>query len=590
MSHFSKLKNIGLEVVLARGLLFVCGAGCDATRHLGSEGATRKRGLLSIRARVLFARSLRVLRSWRRISGVWSAPFAHAYIKRSRPQQWRKNLKRPTSEVLEQPVSMALGVCLVTMLATAALTPTAADAEQPPAPCHPNLDANPDMAIIKNRGDVQDLPDPLKERLVRLADRPHSQLPTQAYAEAHSDTPPFKPKPSQLFQYYLLDTTGFEPNPFTSLIPGVNDTAMLTATGPDCGLPTIGAVRVVLEPKPGLPTDPNNVRAFIDIFTDTSGLFVINNESGWYEGWMIHDLIVAPANSTPRPNGHAQFGTLLPADASALVAMGPENEKPGNIFTTDGQAVHFPSPQDQFPSLQTNVVPIQLSMGAWNTLQQSDGHAYWEFNYTTNWIHPLYELPFTGGIPGTFEAGQVGALQSIVPGSGPNGITNDPVHYGDNPNNKGVLQASGPRDPDKFDADDEAQREFRQRFIPSGLANEVFLDVYERVASFDSGVIDFNKRLFDAYAYEVGLVDTNQDGVVSAAEGDVDTASDGFADNTRLFIPATQFKRFAITREINDGLLAPRFAPSQKAWVMAGGLVPVSPSVPASEGEDGDDR
>jgi hypothetical protein len=477
---------------------------------------------------------------------------------------------------------VALCASLITALASSATY-----AEQPPQPCHPNLEANADVATVKNRGDIVDLPAPLKDRLVRIASRPHSQLPTQAYAEAHTDTPPLKPKPSQLFQYYLLDTLGFEPNPFTSLIPGVNDTAMLTATGPTCGLPTIGAVRLVLEPKPDLPTDPNNVRAFIDIFTDISGLFVINNESGWYEGWMIHDLRVAPVNSTPRSDGHAQFGTILAADAAALTG---NNSTAGNFFTTDGKEAHFPSPSDHFPDSQTNVVPIQLSMGAWNTLQQSDGHAYWEFNYTTNWIHPLYELPFTGGIPGTFEKGQVGALQSIVPGSGPNGIKNSPVNYGDNPNNKGVLQASGPRDPDKFDADDDSQREFRQRFIPSGLANEVFLDVYERLASFEPGVSDFDTRLFDAYAAEVERVDTNHDGVVSAAEGDVDTASDGFSDNTRLFIPATQFNRFAITREINDGLLAPRFAPSQKAWVMSGSLVSVSPPVPASQDEDGDDR
>jgi hypothetical protein len=45
-------------------------------------------------------------------------------------------------------------------------------------------------------------------------------------------------------------------------MPGVNDQAMLTATGADCGLPTISAVRLVLEAKPGLPTDPNNVWAF----------------------------------------------------------------------------------------------------------------------------------------------------------------------------------------------------------------------------------------------------------------------------------------------------------------------------------------
>ncbi|PYV64221.1 MAG: hypothetical protein DMG97_35510, partial [Acidobacteria bacterium] len=328
-------------------------------------------------------------------------------------------------------------------------------------------------------------------------------------------------------------------------------------------------------------------RAFIDVFTDISGLFVINNESGWYEGWMIHDLKVAPVNNRPRPDGHAQFGTILKSDADKLKGG---NKVPGAFFTVDGSAPHWPSPNDHFPDKQTNVVPIQVSMGAWNTLQQSDGHAYWEFNYTTDWVHPLYELPFTGGIPGTFEAGQIGALQSIIPGSGPNGIKNDPVTYGDNPNTKGVTQGTGPRDPDKFDGDDDTQREFRMRFIPSGLANEIFLDVYQRLASFEPGVTDFKQRLFDAYAAEVARVDANGDGAISGPEGDVDTPSDGFEDNARLFIPATQFNRFAITRELNDGLLAPRFAPSQRAWVLSGIQVPVNPSVPASAGEDGDDR
>ena len=452
---------------------------------------------------------------------------------------------------------------------------------QPLAPCHPNPHVAEDREAVLNRGDVRNLPDLLRSRLADLAGRPHSQLPTQAYAEADH--------PSQLFQYFLLDTSGFELNPFTSTIAGANDTAMLTATGPDCGLPTIASVRVVLEPKPGLPTDPNDVRAFIDIFTDVAGLFVINNESGWYEGWMIHDLRVAPV-APALPGGRSQFGTITAGDAAALQTIGTHHNAPGEIFTVDGNAVHFPNSTDHFPDRQTNVVPIQLSMGAWNTLQQSDGHAYWEFNYTTNWIHPLYELPFTGGIPGTFEAGQIGALPSIIPGSGPSGVKNDPIRYGDNPNNQGVLQASGPRDPDKFDADVDAQREFRQRFIPSGLAKEIFLDVYERVTSFEPGVTDFKRRLFDAYAVEVSRVDANGDGIISALEGDVDTASDGFADNARLFIPATQFNRFAVTREINDGLLAPRFAPSQKAWVLSGTLVPVNPAVPASAGRDSDDR
>ena len=61
------------------------------------------------------------------------------------------------------------------------------------------------------------LPGPLQARLGSLAARPHSQLPTQAYAEADGA--------SQLFQYYLLDTTGFEPNVFTAIFPGINDHA-----------------------------------------------------------------------------------------------------------------------------------------------------------------------------------------------------------------------------------------------------------------------------------------------------------------------------------------------------------------------------
>ena len=37
-------------------------------------------------------------------------------------------------------------------------------------------------------------------------------------------------------------------------------------------------------------------------------------------------------------------------------------------------------------------------------------------------------------------------------------------------------------------------------------------------------------------------------------------------------------------------LIAPRFAPSQRAWVLTGSMVPVEPAVPASHGRDSDDR
>jgi hypothetical protein len=346
---------------------------------------------------------------------------------------------------------------------------------------------------------------------------------------------------------------------------------------------------VVLEPKPGLPTDPNNPRAFNDVFTDISPMFVINNESGWYEGWMIHDITVPPT-AAPRADGHPQFGTITDRDAAILKKMGIGNNVPGNIFTVDGRDPRFPSASDHFPDVQTNVVPLYESMGAYNAMQQSDVHSYWEFNYLgTNWIHPLYELPFTGGFPDNFglppeafEEGEIGKLQSIVPGSGPNGVKNQPQAFGDNPNL--------PRDPDKFDADDDAQREFRQRGVPSGLANEIYLDVYVRLASFEPQVTNLQRRLFDAYAAEVARVDQNGDGIISAAEGDIDTPSDSFPNNERLFLPPTVFNRFAVTREINDGLLAPRFAPSQRAWVLTGVRVPVDPTVDASTGRDADDR
>src|SRR5689334_15965952 len=322
---------------------------------------------------------------------------------------------------------------------------------QPPAPCHPNRHLAEDRERVLERGDIRHLPESLRDRLAELGGRPHSQLPTQAYAEADH--------PSQLFQYYLLDSKGFEPNPFTARIVGLNDTAMLTATGSNCGLPTIGAVRVVLEPKPGLPTDPNDVRAFIDVFTDISGLFVINNESGWYEGWMIHDLTVAPVQAKTRRDGHAQFGTILAADAAMLKQMGGGHNVPGNVFTIDGNAAHLPSATDHFPDRQSNVVPIYLSMGTYNALQQADAHAYWEFNYLgTNWVHPLYELPFTGGFPDNFGVapdafldGEIGKLLSLVPGPGPAGTPNQPQAVGDNP--------SLPRDPDKFDGTVDSQRE-----------------------------------------------------------------------------------------------------------------------------------
>jgi hypothetical protein len=189
-----------------------------------------------------------------------------------------------------------------------------------------------------------------------------------------------------------------------------------------------------------------------------------------------------------------------------------------------------------------------------------------------------------GQPPDAFGDGEIGALLSIIPGAGPAGEANSPVTVGDNPNL--------PRDPDKFDADAgfESQREFRERGIPSGLAHEMFLDVYMRPASFLPHETNLEQRLFEAYAEEVERVNPDGHGIITANVGDIDTATDGFTDNTRLYLPPTVFGRFAVTREINDGALAPRFSPSQRAWVMSGTLAQVNPAIPASAGRDGDDR
>lgn len=467
-----------------------------------------------------------------------------------------------------------------------------------PSSCTPGFCARGDIAPLI--GPAQ----PLQDRLVTLDCSPHSVTPVQVFREA---VDPILGR-SRLFSYYLLDSTGFQPSVFTTKIPGINDdpSTMKTSWGANCNLETIGAVRLALEPKPGLPTDPDDLRAFIDVFTDIRGLFVINNESGWYEGWMIHDLRVAevgpPVEIENREKGpkvshpHAQFGKITAADHALLAAMGTGNNAiAGNFFTVDGNAPHMPNASDLFPTRVNNTVPINLSMGAYNALQQSDAHAYWEFNYTTNWVHPLYELPFAGGFPDksptdaadTYEDGEISARQSIVPGDTPgdnNRSKAEAVAFGDNPNR--------PRDPDLFDSDVEAQREFRQRFVPSGIAREALLNAFQRLASFKPGEKNLTKRLILGYRAAVATVDTNHDGIISASEGDIDTANSNCpqGDNTCIFLPARSFNRFAVTREINDGLLGPRFALSTRGFVLSGNIVTGFPVIPASEGEDADDR
>jgi len=436
------------------------------------------------------------------------------------------------------------------------------------------------------RGDIAPLPDDLRNRLTAIAARPHTHLPLTLFSEAED--------PSLLFQYYLLDTNDFQPNIWTTQVEGINDEAIQTgANFANGGLPTIGAVRIALEPRPGLTLDPDNPGAFIDIFTDISGLFVINNESGWYEGWMIQDIIV-PVTKPASADGTAQFNSVTPADAAVLAAMGTgNNETPGNVFTVDGNVARFPAAGDVFPGTGKNTVAHPVSMGAYNSLQQSDVHSYWEFNVGTNWVFPHYEIVHTGGVPGTYAAGlQYENLTTsrAIPGSGPQGILNGSsvagrVAFGDNPDD--------PRDPDRTEGEN-GQAETRLRFVPSAVDREILYNVFLRTQSFHPDETNTGARFFLAYAAEVARIDEDGDGIISFEEAALDGTFDGGGEeelsNSELYLSPRAFNRFAVTRELNDGMLAPRFAPSERGYVLAGNAVILDEAIEASVPEDADLR
>ncbi|MDB6033736.1 MAG: hypothetical protein JWM16_4074 [Verrucomicrobiales bacterium] len=446
-----------------------------------------------------------------------------------------------------------------------------------------NLPANANtnaFARITNRVDLRSLPDPLKARLRELAQRPHTFVPQRTFPAGTGVV-------SQLTGYALLNDSGIvSSNLFAT---SLNSVAPSTNAGlrANTNLGPIGAVRILQITSTNttnVASNSNDPGCF-DFFTDVAGIGPIQNESGWYEGWLIHDLVV-PAVAAANTNGSATAGSITADDATALTSLGTGNNVPGAVFTLDGNVPTAATNTGQggisttnaastnmtaSPVPSFNTIAVYVSAGTFNALQRNDAHAYKQINRYTDWAFPVYEFPFTGGLEGAFEMGLIGARSSIVPGSGPAGITNSPVLYGDNPNN--------PRDPDRTPFTlrtnnssglintNLANPEFRLRMIPSGIAREILLDVLMRRASFEPTVTDFNQRLFDAYAAEVAKVDTNRDGVVSFEEADA-AANAGVP----MFIPVSEFNRFAVTREINDGLLAPRFAPSQRAWVLQGTL------------------
>ena len=78
--------------------------------------------------------------------------------------------------------------------------------------CHPSA-CTPNLC---SRGDIFPLSTPatqaLQDRLTLIDCSPHSVAPLQVFAEADQQ--------SLLFQYYLLDSTGFQPSVLHDEIPG----------------------------------------------------------------------------------------------------------------------------------------------------------------------------------------------------------------------------------------------------------------------------------------------------------------------------------------------------------------------------------
>ena len=166
----------------------------------------------------------------------------------------------PTTQngVLPALTSLVLAALTATGIGAETARPNGADREPNSRSLRERGDIKrePNFRSLRERGDIRFLPAPLQDRLVELARRPHSYLPLTAFSEAD--------EPSQLFGYYLLDTTAIPPNVFTSIVPGINDNGVIptAANFANGGLRTVGAVRVTLEPKPGLPTDPDDPSAF----------------------------------------------------------------------------------------------------------------------------------------------------------------------------------------------------------------------------------------------------------------------------------------------------------------------------------------
>lgn len=250
--------------------------------------------------------------------------------------------------------------------------------------------------------------------------------------------------------------------------------------------------------------------AVLSVFSDgtgkmtisVSGLKTIETESGFYEGWLIHDIYV--------PDD-------LSDDDFVLLNHGPNGEcnLRSGIYTLDGSPPYAGNGLDQ----HSNTLWVPVSMGTFNTDFLGGQKCHWTFSPQTNWTFSLLELL---------------------------GLSPKPEDNEDDP-----------RDPDS-----PASRSMR--LIPSGISRDILVDTFIRRATVHPELTldhDFTKRLLTIYFDRIDHLDNDGDGLLDRAD---------VIDKPECFIPYNCYQRVAITREINDGWLGPRYIPSQKAFVLSG--------------------
>jgi hypothetical protein len=223
-----------------------------------------------------------------------------------------------------------------------------------------------------NRGDIANLPGPLKNRLVELNGRPHSFSPLTVFSEA--------PDPSLLFGYYPRYDRPIV-FIFTTRHSGINDNAV----------PTAGALTAVADDRRRAPrgrAEPDlpkiRDRGAFSRHIHRRVAFVINaNRAG--EGWMIATQGAAVCKKL-RATARACFGGLTRADADAIA---PRDRRPPQRpagFSTDGNGAALPSAETSSrQAVQPRPDPAQH--GAWTLCSRP--------TRTLLGVQPVHEL----GVP-----------------------------------------------------------------------------------------------------------------------------------------------------------------------------------------------